>query len=76
MSFSSQKGAYMGSGALKKQSAAYQKIMNRDFSEMDVLPRCIMPITLLDRGVMRAGMPVSRAKYRLAVDLVHKRALV
>ncbi|WP_312634935.1 hypothetical protein [Oscillibacter sp.] len=50
--------------------------MNRDFSEMDVLPRCIMPITLLDRGVMRAGMPVSRAKYRLAVDLVHKRALV
>ncbi|WP_293008133.1 MULTISPECIES: glycine cleavage system aminomethyltransferase GcvT [unclassified Oscillibacter] len=65
VSFSSQKGAYIGREALEKQSAAYQKIMNRDFSEMDVLPRRIMPITLLDRGVMRAGMPVYRGEEQI-----------
>ena len=65
VSFSSQKGDYIGRKALQKQSAAYQKIMNRDFSEMDVLPRRIMPITLLDRGVMRAGMPVYRGEEQI-----------
>ncbi|MFR0733464.1 MAG: hypothetical protein ACLSHU_03970 [Oscillospiraceae bacterium] len=34
--------------------------MNRDFTDMADLPRRIQPITLLDRGVMRAGMPVYR----------------
>ncbi len=65
VSFSSQKGDYIGRKVLEKQSAAYQKIMNRDFSEMDVLPRRIMPITLLDRGVMRAGMPVYRGEEQI-----------
>ena len=36
--------------------------MNRDFSDLSVLPRRIQPITLLDRGVMRAGMPVYRGE--------------
>ena len=42
--------------------AAFKRIMNRDFSDLSVLPRRIQPITLLDRGVMRAGMPVYRGE--------------
>lgn len=60
VSFSEQKGDYVGRGPLERQSAAYKKIMNRDYSDIAVLPRRIRPITLLDRGVMRAGMPVYR----------------
>ncbi len=60
VSFSEQKGDYIGRRALERQSAAFKRIMNRDFSDLDVLPKRIMPITLLDRGVMRAGMPVYR----------------
>ena len=32
--------------------------MDRDFSDLSVLPRKIAPIALLDRGVMRAGMEI------------------
>ena len=60
VSFSDQKGDFIGRAALTRQSEAFKKIMNRDFSGMDVLPRRIMPITLLDRGVMRAGMEIYR----------------
>ena len=58
VSFSALKGEFIGREALQKQSDAYKRIMNRDFSDMAALPRRIRPITLLDRGVMRAGMPV------------------
>ena len=58
VSFSEQKGDFVGREPLTRQFAAYQRIMSRDFSNMADLPRRIMPITLLDRGVMRAGMPV------------------
>ncbi len=60
VSFSAQKGDYIGRKALEAQSAAYKKIQNRDWSGLDVLPKGIKPITLLDRGVIRAGMPVYR----------------
>ena len=60
VSFSDQKGDFIGRAALTRQSEAFKEIMNRDFSGMDVLPRRIMPITLLDRGVMRAGMEIYR----------------
>lgn len=60
VSFSQQKGDYIGKSALERQSAAFKRIMNRDFSDMADLPRRIMPITLLERGVMRGGMPVYR----------------
>ena len=58
VSFSEQKGDFVGREPLTRQFAAYQRIMSRDFSNLADLPRRIMPITLLDRGVMRAGMPV------------------
>ena len=60
VSFSEQKGDFIGRAPLEKQFAAFKKIMSRDFSDLSVLPRRIMPITLLDRGIMRAGMPVYR----------------
>ena len=60
VSFSEQKGDFVGRAPLQRQYESFKKIMNRDFSDLSVLPKRIVPITLLDRGVMRAGMPVYR----------------
>jgi aminomethyltransferase len=60
VSFSDRKGDYIGRKALEAQSEAFKRIQNRDFSDMKALPKSIRPITLLDRGVMRAGMEVYR----------------
>ncbi|MBE6990777.1 MAG: glycine cleavage system aminomethyltransferase GcvT [Ruminococcaceae bacterium] len=60
VSFSDSKGDYVGRAALERQSAAFRRIQDRDFSDVAALPRVIRPITLLDRGVMRAGMPIYR----------------
>ena len=58
VSFAPQKGDYIGRKELEKQYEAFKRIQNRDFSDTADLPRRILPITLLDKGVMRAGMPV------------------
>ena len=58
VSFSPQKGGFVGRAPLARQYEAFQKINNRDFSDCATLPRRIMPITLLDKGVIRAGMAV------------------
>lgn len=60
VSFSDQKGDYIGRRHLEVQSDAFQRIMNRDFSDMATLPKRIQPIALVGRGVMRAGMPIYR----------------
>lgn len=60
VSFAPQKGNFIGREPLTKEYEAFRKIMNRDYSGMDVLPRRIVPVALLDRGIMRAGMPVYR----------------
>jgi aminomethyltransferase len=60
VSFSERKGDFVGRAPLEKQSAAFKRIQNRDFSDMADLPKVIKPIVLLDRGVMRAGMPIYR----------------
>ena len=60
VSFNENKGDYVGRAALEKQSAAFKRIQNRDFSDMTDLPKSIRPIALLERGVMRAGMPIYR----------------
>ncbi len=65
VSFSEQKGDFIGKAALSRQYAAFQRIMNRDFSAMEELPRRIQPIALLDRGVMRAGMAVYRGEEQI-----------
>ena len=58
VSFSAQKGAFIGRAALERQHRAFIRHMDRDFSDMSALPRRIAPIALLDRGVMRAGMEI------------------
>lgn len=58
VSFAPQKGDFIGREALKRQSDARSRILSRDYSDMTELPRRIRPITLLDRGVMRAGMEI------------------
>lgn len=65
VSFSAQKGEYIGKEALAAQADAFKRIMNRDFSNMSALPKRVMPIALLDRGVMRAGMPVYRGSEQI-----------
>ena len=65
VSFSDRKGDYIGRKALEKQYAAFKRIQNRDFSDCADLPKTIRPITLLERGVMRAGMPVYRGEEQI-----------
>jgi len=58
VSFAPQKGDYVGRDPLSRQHAVFKRVNNRDFSDLAALPRRIMPITLLDKGVMRAGMAI------------------
>ena len=58
VSFSAQKGDYIGRTALEKQQRYFKKYMDRDFADMSGLPRKIAPIALVDRGVMRADMEI------------------
>lgn len=60
VSFSAQKGNFIGRAALERQHRAFVRYMDRDFSDLSPLPRRIAPIALLDRGVMRAGMEIYR----------------
>ncbi len=62
VSFAPQKGEYIGKAALAVQYAAWQRIMNRDDSDNSALPRRVQCIALLDRGVMRAGMPLYKGE--------------
>jgi len=65
VSFAPQKGDFIGREPLAKQYEVFRRIMNRDFSDLTDLPRRILPITLLDKGVMRAGMPVYKGDKRI-----------
>ncbi len=67
VSFNPAKGDFVGRKPLEKQAEAYRRLRVRDFSPevMAVLPRRIRPITLLDRGVMRHGMPVYRGEEQI-----------
>ncbi len=65
VSFSEQKGSFIGREPLEKQYEAFKRIQNRDFSDLTALPRRILPITLLDKGVMRAGMPVYKGEKQI-----------
>ena len=60
VSFSAQKGNFIGRAALERQHRAFVRYMDRDFSDLPPQPRKIAPIALLDRGVMRAGMEIYR----------------
>ena len=58
VSFSPDKGDFIGRKPLEKQFAAYKRIMNRDFLDISDLPRRIRPIALTGKGVMRGGFAV------------------
>jgi aminomethyltransferase len=58
VSFAEAKGDYIGRESLVKQYEGFKKIMERDFSGLSVLPKIIRPITLIGRGVSRAGCKV------------------
>ncbi len=58
VSLSSLKGAFVGREALTKQFEAFKKITDRDYTQINNLPRIIMPVELIDRGIARAGSPV------------------
>ena len=65
VSFAEQKGDFIGRKPLEAQFAALRRIMDRRFDATEALPRRIFPITLLERGVMRAGMPVYRGEKQI-----------
>ncbi len=58
VSFAEAKGDYIGREVLAKQYKDYKKIIERDFAGLSELTRIIKPITLIDKGVARAGCKV------------------
>ena len=60
VSFSPLKGEYFGREPLARQFHALKRIMERDYSLRDDLPRIILPLELADRGIARAGDKVLR----------------
>lgn len=58
VSFSTLKGNFIGRQALYRQFEAYNKIINNDFSLINDLPRIIMPVALIGKGLARAGFKV------------------
>ncbi len=61
VSFSPLKGDFVGREPLARQFEAWRRFVARDFSLLEVLPRLLRPVALIDRGVARAGAPVLRA---------------
>jgi aminomethyltransferase len=59
------KGDYVGREPLARQSAAYRRVMRRDFDDRQALPRVIKAFQLLDRGVARQGAEVYVADRRV-----------
>jgi aminomethyltransferase len=62
VSFSSLKGEFFGKQPLMQQFEAYKRIVERDYSLMQNLPRLIRPIELKDKGVARAGAGIYRGQ--------------
>ncbi len=58
VSFSPLKGEYIGRAALVRQHEAFRKILARDFTLINVLPRMVRPIAVVGRGVAREGARV------------------
>ena len=60
VSFSPLKGDYIGREPLRRQHDAYVRIVARDYSLRDDLPRLVQPIALMERGIARSGASVYR----------------
>jgi aminomethyltransferase len=55
VSFTPSKGEFVGKQALCRQFEAFNRILSGDYTLRDDLPRLIMPVALVDKGVARAG---------------------
>ena len=64
VSFAEAKGDYIGRKALLRQFEAFEKIFNRDFSNLSDLPRMIKPVALSDKGVARSGFKVFKTVWK------------
>ncbi|MBW2166495.1 MAG: glycine cleavage system aminomethyltransferase GcvT [Deltaproteobacteria bacterium] len=62
VSFSLLKGNYIGYSELIKQFIAIKKIVSRDYSVINDLPRMIKPIAVTGRGIAREGAKVFKGK--------------
>ncbi len=60
VSFSPLKGDFVGREALRRQFEARSRILVRDYSRMEDLPRLIRPVAVTGRGVAREGAQVFR----------------
>ena len=59
VSFSPLKGEFVGRQSLARQQAAYGRILARDFSDLAALPRRVVPLAVVGRGIARQGDAVS-----------------
>ncbi len=55
VSFSERKGDFVGRDALMKQFEQIQKLLTGNYERSAILPRRIMLVAVLDKGVVRAG---------------------
>jgi aminomethyltransferase len=62
VSFSPEKGDFIGRQALHQQFSAYQRIVDHNYAEIDSLPRIILPLALQDKGIARAGDKVYKGE--------------
>ena len=61
VSFSPLKGEFLGRAELAKQHEAFKKIISRDYSLIENLPRMIKPIAVAGRGIAREGAKVFKS---------------
>jgi aminomethyltransferase len=65
VSFSPRKDDYVGRAALERQHRAYGRILVRDWSLVEDLPRMTRPVAITGRGIAREGAEVYRAGERV-----------
>ena len=58
VSFSPRKGDFIGRHPLERQQRAYARLLQRDYSLLDDLPRLTRPVAVTGRGIAREGAPV------------------
>jgi len=61
VSFSPLKDDFVGRQALERQQKAYARILQRDYSLLDDLPRLTRPVAVTGRGIARGGAEVHAA---------------
>jgi len=61
VSFSALKGDYFGREALARQFESFKRIMDRDYSLIEALPRRVHSLELADKGIARA--PLARSTW-------------